>query len=527
MTASESFSSVPQRLPFRSLVSVGLDVARDFAFVLVLVFVVHAPFWLLWAAVFRGVLGLGFAIIRYYTFTVAIEDQKLVTRETVLSRSERKIPLSSIQDISYRQDLSDRFAGTVHVTIETAGAGDAEASFHGLLLSQYEALRREVLETRARGLASASSPASPPAGESPVEAAIRAALPPPATKAAEAEPETILKLGTLDLLIAGFVEGSLFVAVALGFSMWFFIEEWAPVLVSMVGPRLEGVAERAKRFDETTWAVLVPPLLVFLLTVGKVIKAVRTAWSLQGFRVRWDGARLERGFGLVERRRQVIRAGRVQSIRIEQSFVERLFHRARVTVGTAVTYRKDDHEESGAFRIPSTDLAALRGVVARLLPNSPLLDGAFERFSRRIVTRLLLSSAILSAVVSSALYAFDLRIFAALAWVIFLRDLFRALFLHRESGYRLDGDYATVKFGALGRTMTIVRLARTQVVDFEQGPIDRLLGIAGVSAHVAGGGHHLGIDPLPEGAAVALYERFAETAVAAAEGEDPQVSRVS
>src|SRR5215208_7489165 len=53
----------------------------------------------LWvAAIFLG-LPVGLAVIRYFTFTYRIEEGELITKQGLLGRTERHIPLGRVQDI--------------------------------------------------------------------------------------------------------------------------------------------------------------------------------------------------------------------------------------------------------------------------------------------------------------------------------------------------------------------------------------------------------------------------------------------
>src|SRR5688572_19458602 len=86
-------------------------------------------------------LGLGLipALIRYFTFTYRIESGELITRQGILERTERHIPLARVQDVRFEQGIMHRMLKVVDVHVETAGGKGAEASLSVLSKADAEA----------------------------------------------------------------------------------------------------------------------------------------------------------------------------------------------------------------------------------------------------------------------------------------------------------------------------------------------------------------------------------------------------
>jgi hypothetical protein len=56
---------------------------------------------------------------------------------------------------------------------------------------------------------------------------------------------------------------------------------------------------------------------------------------------------------------------------------------------------------------------------------------------------------------------------------------------YRSWGYHIGDDELVLRRGLLLRRLTIVPIGRMQFVDIQQGPLDRLLGVANVQLHTA------------------------------------------
>src|SRR5687768_2284588 len=107
-------------------------------------------------------LPVGIALIKYFTFTFRIQSGELITKQGLLGRTERHIPLGRVQDIRIEQGVLHRMFGMADVLVETAGGRGPEASLSVLA-------RAEADELRAAVFAQASVPSAGTAQPQPAE----------------------------------------------------------------------------------------------------------------------------------------------------------------------------------------------------------------------------------------------------------------------------------------------------------------------------------------------------------------------
>ncbi|MEW6160352.1 MAG: PH domain-containing protein, partial [Verrucomicrobiota bacterium] len=85
-------------------------------------------------------------LIQYFSFKFRIENGELITRQGIIEKTERHIPLARVQDLRVEQKLLHRILGVVDIFVETAGGKGAEAKLSVLTKPEAERLRQAVFE---------------------------------------------------------------------------------------------------------------------------------------------------------------------------------------------------------------------------------------------------------------------------------------------------------------------------------------------------------------------------------------------
>ena len=88
-----------------------------------------APVWFGWVLLAVLVVALviaGGRVVSWRATSFVVTSSRVVHRHGVLRRTAREIPLSRIQDVTYRQSLTGRLVGIGEVRVESAGSGSAE-----------------------------------------------------------------------------------------------------------------------------------------------------------------------------------------------------------------------------------------------------------------------------------------------------------------------------------------------------------------------------------------------------------------
>ena len=89
-----------------------------------------------------------FGIISYFRYYYWIEDDQLIIKSGVLSKSLTQIPFDRIQTIDFEQNLIHRTFNVIGLKIDTAGSNQAEIKMQALTKDKAEALRNFILSQK-------------------------------------------------------------------------------------------------------------------------------------------------------------------------------------------------------------------------------------------------------------------------------------------------------------------------------------------------------------------------------------------
>jgi putative membrane protein len=206
-----------------------------------------------------------------------------------------------------------------------------------------------------------------------------------------------------------------------------------------------------------------------------------------------DGVRV--GFGLLSTSNETLPPGRVHAVEVQQPLLWRPFGWWQIRIDTAGHSR-----EKGAAGQPNTTMLPVgdQADVARVLE---LVLPAFTAEHR---------DAILQGMTSRGHDAFT----GSPRRAVWLRPL-----SWQRTGFRLLDGVVLLRRGFVWRSLAIVPLARLQSLELQQGPIDRLLGLADTRFHTVSGPVRPRLGAMDSTTGVDLFETVAARAVEAAAGD--------
>jgi putative membrane protein len=453
------------------------------------------------------------SIVRYLTFRVRYEPDELVIRSGLLFRNVRHVPYARIQNLDAVQNIVHRVFGVVDVRVETgSGGSEPEARLRVLPAAALEDMRGRVFAGRTAAAAGASSPVHASDGE---------ALPEPRTDAERGV--TLLHLRLRDLLLLGLLEnkGMVLIGAAYG-GLWeagLLDWLWGSLFGETIDPR---VLFRELAAFLTGRGPL--PMGRLALVLGGVagflvlVRLVSMAWALLrlwDFRLTRSGDDLRISYGLITRVSATIPLGRVQTVTVRRSWLQRQLQRASIRVetagGRAGAATRD--REWVAPLIHDADVGAL---LAEVLPGcSPVDEGwlpVHPRAFRRAIKPVLILALIPSAVMTMTLgwRASVILALPSIAWVAFsTRQQVRSL------AWLASDVFVAFRSGWLSRSETRVRVNRIQGVTLSESPFDRRASMAGVRVDTAGAGersHRVDIPYLDVRTAREVQQRLAHAA---------------
>lgn len=446
-------------------------------------------FWLM--ALFLP--ALVFAIVRYLTLRYRFQERELVLRSGILTRKERHVPFERIQNIDLEQNVFHRLFGVAKVKIETASGSDAEAQLNVLSVEHVAEIRRRVFgdsrlshsptplqdgEASSRGVGSSADEET------------SAEIDPRAHSEADAPSEPaereVVRLSLSDLAILGLISlrGLALVAALLGFA-------WELDVFERFDDEIEAFWETSATgidvFASGLGWLLVALLVVVAFAVLQVL-SIFWAWiRFYDFRLSRRGDDLRTRFGLFTRITTTIPRYRIQSIRISDTPLLRLFRSVSVRVHTAGADADNEDQKLRAWLAPVLPFGSLTSLLREVDDRVPSgADLNWRSIHTRALTRRLRLKIIASALLLGLAYAFlpiwSLAIVAAYVLISIhatIRDFRHRAFAH-------VGDYLIYRSGWWKRELSLVRHDKIQVVETETSPFDRRWSMGHLRVDTAG-----------------------------------------
>jgi len=421
------------------------------------------------AVVLFGCLAAFYVSWRMHSFRIT--GDAVEVRSGILFRTQRKARLDRIQGINVQRPLLARIFGAAKLEISVAGH-DANVTLAYLGSVLADGLRSDVLRL-ASGVREAEAAA--PAGGVAVAASRTAQVGDfvsrriddflaPELDPNAAPPESVVKIPPArlagSLVLSGFTVFVIAVIVLLVIGS----AGGAPWLLIVVLPGLIGSAS---------------------FYINRFTKSLR--YSIAGTP---DGVRM--GFGLLTTSNETLPPGRIHAVEVLQPLLWRPFGWWQIRIDTAGhTREKGAAGQPNTTMLPVGDQADVAKVLSLVLP-------AFTEEH---------SAAILEGMTSRGRDAFT----GSPRRAIWLRP-----FSWQRTGFRMVDGAVLLRRGFVWRSLAVVPLARLQSLELQQGPLDRLLGLAEARFHTVSGPVHPRLGAMDAATGERLFESVAVRAVAAA-----------
>ena len=446
-------------------------------------------------ALLAGVVGIGLSWLAWSRFGYGIEGSDLVVVSGLWVRKRRVIPIARVHGVNVRADLFMRMLGLVEVVVQTAGGGatEPEAKIGAITLADAEVLRSKLLRTPSRDVDPQSTPAASEEQAATLGPAVVGADPVGRMSdfrgafggREEHREDSSFEhaVGMRELALAAITSSRVPVmfVVMLGVSAQ---------LVEVVGVSI---------FQDTASAatqLAIPALLgVALAAIALVAGAAVIAAVIRdyGFVARRVGQRVELEAGLLEKRMTGIPVRRVQAVRVNESFMRKLFGLAVVYVDTAGISHEQQASGGSTAMVPVVRTRELASVMHGLLPEaetfpiSPGLPLRALRFYILVPTLLTIAAGTPLVVALGFLwapgYVAGSTVLALIATIV----ASGRAFAWRAAGIGVDERAMTMQSGVLGRNRMRISKERIQSLSVTQNLFQRRADLATIVADSVSG----------------------------------------
>jgi len=410
------------------------------------------------------------ALIRYFTFTYEIAGSELLIRHGLLQKTERNIRLDRVQDIRLEQGLLHRAFGMTDVHVETAGGKGPEASLSVLSRAEAERLREAVFAR-----ASALKPAIP-ASET-------------TTPVSNSSQEIIRQLSLRELVLAGLTSNRAASAMALVLVVFGLLDDVMPKAQyqRLIESTVHRVEEWMSQAADLQWLVVLLAAVALVL-VGMVLSIIGSVVTFYGFKLSRQGEDLHRAYGLLTRRTSSLPRKRIQVLKIEETFLRRLFRLATLRADTAGGRVTDSPEDRGGRDVlmPVLPTNEVNPMLAVFFPGLSMETLSWRRVSRRAIRRATAKGAVFCLLAAAASLVIERHWFGVWPLLFFPVVYVLSVLSYRHLGYAMEGNYFSTRRGWLSRATHLVPIRNAQSIIIRQTPFDRRHGVATLSVDTAG-----------------------------------------
>lgn len=417
-----------------------------------------------------GLLLIGTAVtllMRYFSFNYRIQGRELVTREGLIERKERHIPLEQILEVRIEQNLLQRLFDVVEAVIETAGGEGAEAKLSVLSRAEAERLREAVAARSGTKKATANEVTATP--DSP-------------------QREVIRKLGIRDLVLHGLTSNHLLSALAILGAIWAFADDVLPDSVyASLGKWLKATAGEMFRQGLRAALLLLAAGLAGAMIVGLVVSVIGSVVKFFNYTLTRNGDELHRSYGLLTRRASSLPRHRIQVLKVEEGMIRRWFGLATLRADISGSKKEGEDDNKGRdVLLPIALRDELEALLAVFFPNLASDGGAWKKVSPLAIRRgtragifILIIITIVVSIVTKSWWSLVLLLLAPLVYWLNVKS-------YQVFGYAFGRQYFRTRQGVLGRATHIVPIEKSQVIVVRQSPFDRRLNLATLSVDTAG-----------------------------------------
>ncbi|MFI5384601.1 MAG: PH domain-containing protein, partial [Fimbriimonadales bacterium] len=414
-------------------------------------------------------------VLHYFSTRFYIEADALVISSGFVWRKRRTIPLARIQNVNVQRTIWHRLLGAASVKVETAAGRKSEGDLTALSLEDANKLQAVLLQRR--GL------------EPPVVDAVR---PPP-----------LYALSPRQVFLAGVLGNRVAYIVAGIFSVFQF--DRSETLFRPVKRYLEGLSPVA--------AIVAGAIAFFgLIVVGWLVSIAMSATRFWGFRIDKHERGLLLTHGLITQFRTIVPVGRIQSVRIVEPILFRLFGYCEMYAETAGTFDKKDVGAANKV-CPILPEGEVGQIGKHLLPEFEFENLWWKQVSPKTVGRHALRYFILLAI----LFAWPLWHWLMWNALWFLIPLaiycwILGIVSYRYVGYSFTNDILVSRTGVFRKQAVMIPFDRIQHYTIHSTWFQRRLGLATVTVmSAASGGHSIHIVDLDSASAEALRVTIGES----------------
>lgn len=394
-------------------------------------------------------------IIKWKRFVYWFEEGELRIEYGLFVRKKRYIPFDRIQSLDYTEGIFHRPFKLVRVKVETAGgsATESEAELTAITLEAAKHIEMEMAEAKKRKVAIST-----------VDGEI--------LEEVESEVTSIFQMSAKELLILATTSGGIGLILSGAF---LFIMQFGDLLP------LDLIFEEVSGFVKSGLIIIVATVFVGLLIVWG-ISVLLTYLSYYKFAVSLEDEDIVITRGLIEKKRATIPLNRVQSVRVIENPIRKLFGYAVVVIDNAGGGLGDG---ATIKLFPIVKKSAVQGPLQLLFP-ALVLDEPTIKLPRRSIRYYYRIDFVWMVPLIGALTYFFYP-YGLLSLLVIPVVILFGLWRHRSAAYGIFENQLTMRFRMFNLQTAYLLKRRIQSIEMKQNYFHRRKDVATISARIKSG----------------------------------------
>ena len=404
------------------------------------------------------------SVLRYWFFRFQMTADSILIREGVVKKKQLDIKFDRIQGINTEQNIVYRYLDLVTVSFDTAGSSGDEGSLPAVPKSFATSLRERIGRSPGRTHATAEDPTN------------------------DVEPDELLKLDWRDMVRIGLSDRRALLVLAL---LGPLMERMGDEADNAIANYLENATQGALQFGITAGVFIIAIIIIGIALALVLLSIAAAFFRYHNFELFLDGRTLRSQGGLLTRHEVSMDLGKIQTLRLQQGIVLRLFRRFRMSARQARSSHKNDSSKNFMIPIVTDNLAtSLRRRFlkeeGRGLMQIPTSDRfiPISRYSMRVP---ILINVLLPLLVTAAAFSIegDLETLLFLLWIpISLLHIYKTW---RHAGYLYTDEGFVRRSGTIGYRTVALLYRKVQRVTVSQSRLQRRKDLATLRVYMASG----------------------------------------
>jgi len=402
------------------------------------------------------------AVLRYWFFRFQISDDSVLIREGVIKKKQLDIKFDRIQGINTEQNIVYRYLDLVTVSFDTAGSSGDEGNLPAVPRQFAESLRKRI-------------------GRLPAATTV-------------ADPQTISELAPLlaltwrDMIRIGLSDKrALFVLALLGP----IFERLGDGADEVIASYIDSATQGAMQFGIVAGVLIVAAIGIGFVLALALISIAAAFLRYHNFKLFLDGSTLRSRGGLLTRHEVSMDLGKIQTLRLQQGIILRLFKRFRMSARQARSSQKNDSSKNFTIPVVTGELGTVlrkhflkeegRGLIQ--IPTSDRFN-AISRYSMRAP---ILINVLLPLLVTAVAYSIegDREVLLFLLWIPV--SLLHIYTTWKHAGYLITDEGLVRRSGTIGYRTVALLYRKVQRVTVLQSRFQRRKNLATLRVYMASG----------------------------------------